>query len=150
MTQYGPKIIRVDVPSIVDEFPSLEKKRTITINDAPRAGQTWAISNTFYDFPEANKTPFSAVFIEPIKSTITIILRIGGVQVAKQILIETDKRSEENSKFNLVGSLEPIVPAIVYPGQGIEIEFQLLKETTSGFLETGQGKLVINYTLNTP
>lgn len=163
---YGPESLALQASSITAILKVVKEKKqattsnTVQVNTAPRAGQQWNISNVFFQFPEAIKEEKSGLASEfvPLEYEFDISMLIGGVVVAEQKFIELGVvKPEVSFPSPIVGSLEPFAPAIVYPGQSIEITYRVSVSSKEPFpvfsgvpvgeMTTGLGNLLLNYSL---
>jgi len=143
----GPKTFQLACREISALFPELEAKGEIGVNDAPRAKQAWRIENVYFNFPEATKHPDETTVLNGMEFEFEISMFIGGVEVATQKFLEFGKFKEELTPFHCVGSLEPFKSATVYPGQDVRFIYRIFKNATKGSMKSGQGQIVMNYSL---
>lgn len=143
---------------------------SVQLNDAPRAGQWWEIVSVFYKFPEPEEElhTFGGPPAKARKRTdleLTISLILNQVIVAEQ-LIQLPKlqkfktRAEwENFKpeqsYPIVGAIEPFGSTILYPGNGLEIEYSMSGLSNTSFSvnnyigsRSGSGLFVVTYNPN--
>jgi hypothetical protein len=146
--QYGPKIFTLSTPGLA---VNISKKiqaaeETLSVNDAPRAGQAWYISSVFFSFPNATKNLVPTFAGEKCEYIFTIEFYIGSVKVAEQQILETQEK-EESTPLHIVGSLEPFIPATAYAGQDVRIIYRISTSLAKGAITTSTGTVIINYLL---
>lgn len=153
MRTYGPKTIQITAPNIGTGVNKNVVRNVVTANDAPRAGQQWNIDSVYFNFSEAQKTNENVLAGLPLEQKFIISMSLGGVTVATQEIIErgkTDTPEVVESAIPALGALEPITPAILYPGMNLGIEYRVSKNLgPGGNLSSGVGLIVITYHLIT-
>lgn len=120
---------------------------SVTANTSPRAGQAWHIGSLYYSLKATKlRSPSST---KPNGITYTIKLKIGSVVVAEQILKETSNPSDANEELpvTFVGSLEPLRPVFVYPGESVEVVYSVSRSGGNNAGTVGPGELLLSYTL---
>lgn len=154
MQSFGPKTIQLQGTNLEAVNTKNVATKLITVNDAPRAGQAWGIDSCYFNFPVAKKSNEDILTGLPLEQIFFINMSVGGLEVATQEFIERGKTNEpeiRESRIPATGSLEPITPTSVYPGQSLEIEYGISKSLQpGGGMETGTGLIVITYHLYVP
>lgn len=145
--QHGPLSLQIAVPNLVTPALKFETFREFLVNTAPKAGQHWAIENVYFSFPLAFKAVEAAVS-ESVEFELEIAMFIGSLEVASQKFLELGQRGEAEGAFHAQGSLEPFIPATVFPGQAINFKIRVATNNTLSSMGTGQGgKMIMSYSL---
>src|SRR5271167_610728 len=159
---YGPKTFILSSKGL-GIIVATTGKEELTVNDSPRAKQSWQIENVFFNFPGAFMKPAKRVAADKqgMEFEFVISMFIGGVEVASQKFLDRSQctTTPAEEPFRAVGSLEPYKGAAVYPGQSLRFVLEVKKyflangeEPTEpakeGTFELEQGSIIVNYTLN--
>lgn len=149
----GPKTARLSCPNIEAFGPNkLVARNSVTLNDAPRAGQAWELSSLYYSFPGAKRNNTNILTGLKLQFSFNLSLVLGGVEIASQQYLESqnanEPKEEENIEMHVLGSLEPRAPAVLYAGMGLTLNYSVSKNAVSTTaIESGDGFLVITYNL---
>lgn len=150
----GPKTTRLQCNNVEAIAGKFATANTVSATDAPRAGQAWDIQSAYFRFPGAKHNNENVLTGLKLQFTFNIAMSISGVEVASQEFLEAARSNEpevEETPMHILGSLEPIGPAIVYAGMGLEFKYIVGKNVTgSTFIESGAGFVVVTYNLLLP
>jgi hypothetical protein len=149
----GPKTARLVCPNIEAFGPkNFVGQNSVTLNDAPRAGQAWDISSVYYSFPGAQRNNTNLFTGLKLQFNFNLSLVLAGVEVASQLYTESQNSNEPAEEteipMHVLGSLEPRQSAVLYAGMGLVFNYSVSKNAAgTTFIQSGNGFLVITYDL---
>jgi hypothetical protein len=143
-TQIGPKTAYIPCPRIVTSFGVETVENSVTLNDAPRAGQAWDLSSVTYRFPNAFHDNKGLVVGAALEFIFGIEMIKGAVQIATQEILESGVSANETKEFpmHLIGALEPFVPTRVFAGEGLNFNYKVATKMKNGIIDTGTGGFI--------
>jgi hypothetical protein len=149
LREYGPKSLYIPAPRVVT-FSGNNTSHSVSPNTGPHAGQQWRIDSIFFRFPESEKSKTVEKIEAEIKEvSFTIVALVNGQKRAEQVFKESGqlKTITAATGFKLVGALEAFTPIIIGPGETLTVEYEVESNDASIQLSSGQGEIVITYTL---